>query len=231
MRPEGLKNPYKSHPIKYVSPGDYWRIFEAGADAMLEGLKKEGKHTDTLPQGFHVNVDMKGYLVFIPEDKEWYEVNPTWYNIWDYILVSLWGIKFCKDDTKYKMSTQEKKQAFLDNYPKLLVIADTAKAIGIGRRSHYDWIEADEVYKAQFIQLKKEIDTLRLEENLVEVHRRGLEKSDFLLMFETKAWAPELYREKQESRQFIGDIKIIMSIPAYDETLREVKQLKEGDNG
>ena len=127
------------------------------------------------------------------------------------------------------MSTQEKKQAFLDNYKGFGYITKTRKAIGVSYSNYYAWI-GDEVFSKQCNAIKKEIDTLRLEENLVEVHRRGLEKSDLLLMFETKALAPEIYREKVSESRFIGDIKIIMAIPGYDESLREVKQLKEGDN-
>ena len=36
-RPEGWKNPYKD-----TMNGDAWSDYEAGADAMLGGLKKEG---------------------------------------------------------------------------------------------------------------------------------------------------------------------------------------------
>ena len=130
------------------------------------------------------------------------------------------------------MSTEEKKQAFLDNYPKFIRATKTAEAIGIDESCHYRWIADDEEYKLAFQAIKKEVDSNRLEENLVEVHRRGLDKSDLLLMFETKALAPEIYREKVAESRFIGDIKIIMAIPGYDESLRltEVKQLKEGDN-
>ena len=118
------------------------------------------------------------------------------------------------------MSTQDKKQAFLDNYPKFVRATLTAEAIGIDESCHYRWIADDEEYKLAFQAIKKEVDSNRLEENLVEVHRRGLEKSDLLLMFETKALAPEIYREKVSESRFIGDIKIIMAIPGYDESLR-----------
>ena len=73
MRPEGwnklvkdlkfMNMPRTAEGLKNVE-----RVYEAGADAMLEGLKKEGE-----PQ--HLNCDdacskRKGYLVFIPEEKE-----------------------------------------------------------------------------------------------------------------------------------------------------------------
>ena len=48
MRPEGWDNPN----------GD------SEADAMLEGLKKEGTHTNVVDDG----LDIKGWRVFIPED-------------------------------------------------------------------------------------------------------------------------------------------------------------------
>lgn len=74
MRPKGWENPYSSdkvssYPTKdgtYLSYNphmDEYDSFEAGADAMLEGLKKEGRyglhHSDTFGG--------VGYLVFIEE--------------------------------------------------------------------------------------------------------------------------------------------------------------------
>ena len=67
-RPEGFKNPYKKRTPMYKGISVHYEAFEAGADAMLEGLKKEGE-----PR--HLECDCgcckpKGYLVFIPEEKE-----------------------------------------------------------------------------------------------------------------------------------------------------------------
>ncbi len=117
-------------------------------------------------------------------------------------------------------NTLDKKRAFLERYPDFLRATKTANAVGINNETHYDWLKTDEGYNKQFQALKKRIDSDRLEENLKEVHRRGLEKSDLLLMFETKALAPEIYREKVVTGPLIGDIKIIMAIPGYDESLR-----------
>ncbi len=117
-------------------------------------------------------------------------------------------------------NTKDKKRVFLERYPDFLRATKTANAIGINNETHYDWLKTDEEYSKQFQSLKKRIDSDRLEENLREVHRRGLEKSDLLLMFETKALAPEIYREKVADTRLIGDITIKMAIPGYDEGLR-----------
>ena len=121
-------------------------------------------------------------------------------------------------------TTKRKKQAFLDNYPKFLRATKTAEAIGIDESCHYRWLEADEVYKQAFQALKKEVDSDRLEEIENEIHDRSLDRdaygSSTLLMFEAKALHPSRYREQVPTHPLIGDIKIIMAIPAYDEKLR-----------
>ena len=81
MRPEGwdkrLESWFKRHPGRNIERV----VYEAGADAMLEGLKKHpfpvGHLANTI---FLTNLPYdatliehegkKGYLVFIPEDKE-----------------------------------------------------------------------------------------------------------------------------------------------------------------
>lgn len=122
------------------------------------------------------------------------------------------------------MNTQEKKQAFLDNYAKFIRATQTAKAIGIGIRTHYDWLKRDDVYNAAFARLKKEVDADRLEEVEKEIHDRSLDRdaygSSTLLMFEAKALHPSRYREQVSTHPLIGDIKIVMAIPGYDENLR-----------
>ena len=58
-RPEGWDNPY---PQEGEETGTYWTelVFEEGADAMLESLKKDGTHQTDIP----------GTVVFIPDDEE-----------------------------------------------------------------------------------------------------------------------------------------------------------------
>lgn len=72
-RPEGWDADKDAHIA--LRDNDTWvedehtACYEAGADAMLVGLRKEGKHTDALPSNFSITVDKKGVLVFIPEEE------------------------------------------------------------------------------------------------------------------------------------------------------------------
>lgn len=142
--------------------------------------------------------------------------------------------------TYSKMSTQEKKQAFLDNYPKFIRASKTAEAIGINACTHYEWLKDDGAYNQRFQALKKEVDSDRLEEIENEIHDRSLDRdaygSSTLLMFEAKALHPSRYREQVPTHPLIGDIKIVMAIPGYDESLRlkeaniiEGEVIKEGE--
>lgn len=121
-------------------------------------------------------------------------------------------------------TTKCNKQAFLDNYPKFLRATKTAEAVGITDQTHYAWLNTDEKYNKAFKELKKRVDSDRLEEIENEIHDRSLDRdaygSSTLLMFEAKALHPSRYREQVSTHPLIGDIKIIMAIPAYDEKLR-----------
>ena len=121
-------------------------------------------------------------------------------------------------------TTKRNKQAFLDNYPNFLRATRTAEAIGIGQVTHYLWLNTDEEYNKAFIELKKRVDSDRLEQIETEIHNRAMggesKQSDILLMFEAKALDPGKYREKQAIPMIMGNITIKMAIPAYDEKLR-----------
>jgi hypothetical protein len=71
-RPEGWENPYSREYLKELYGDrpyqleDYEaKIFEAGVNAMLEALRKQG--SDSTERGFRRT---KGVIVFIPDDKE-----------------------------------------------------------------------------------------------------------------------------------------------------------------
>ena len=71
MRPEGWENPY----ISSEGETGLSLAYEAGADAMLEGLNKNGVSTDEIGHtisGNKLNVwvdkHLKGKWVFIPEE-------------------------------------------------------------------------------------------------------------------------------------------------------------------
>ncbi len=68
MRPKDWKNPYR--PSKFVSGGPDWqkeRAYEAGADAMLEALRK---NEITVPDFIHFRTYGKkeGRVVLIPNE-------------------------------------------------------------------------------------------------------------------------------------------------------------------
>ena len=68
-RPKNWINPY----LQRAESGDWVdsKTFEAGADAMLEALKKEGTHTinhNVIP--VTIPGVGKGYVVFIPDEEE-----------------------------------------------------------------------------------------------------------------------------------------------------------------
>jgi len=85
-----------------------------------------------------------------------------------------------------------------------------AKA-GVGRRTHYQWLETDPEYRTQFEQSRKRIVQL-LEDEALRRAVEGVEKpisvngetkiireySDTLLIFLLKGAAPEKYRERYE---------------------------------
>ena len=80
-RPEGWKNDREKYLLKDIdiSIGNIWPvIYEAGADAMLEGLKKKGAYQEKGSQvgGLLINntpwagtCERNGWLVFIPEEE------------------------------------------------------------------------------------------------------------------------------------------------------------------
>lgn len=79
-RPEGWENPYSSKPIEELSQADYCLYekdfaFEAGADAMLEGLKGYDNSIYIAEEGVDGQITLprpliKGWLVFIPEENK-----------------------------------------------------------------------------------------------------------------------------------------------------------------
>ena len=124
--------------------------------------------------------------------------------------------------------THPKQRAFLEAYPKFGVTTETTKAIGIGETTIYDWFLKSRPLREAFEAVKKRIDATRLEENIKEVHRRGLEKSDLLLMFETKKLDTS-YREKVTAIHFTGVIKVELAVPRPPE-IETQKQIKEDNN-
>ena len=62
-RPEGWENPHIRHTAGGVAYKSEYRVYEAGADALLEGLRRIDLEEAEYQVWAH-----KGYLVFIPEE-------------------------------------------------------------------------------------------------------------------------------------------------------------------
>lgn len=129
--------------------------------------------------------------------------------------------------------THPKKLAFLENYKKFKRIHDTAKAIGVGVSTVYQWLQEDDVLSDKAEVIKKEIDAERLELYEAELDKRALtgsKQSDILLMFGLKALNRDKYEGKQ-AQAFQGTIIIQspMPKPDYVEGI-EPKLLTEGEN-
>lgn len=70
-RPEGWKNPHADTTLNYAY-NMQGLAFEAGADAMLEGLKKEGVYTygnHTPDIELEDAPEVSGHWCFIPEEE------------------------------------------------------------------------------------------------------------------------------------------------------------------
>lgn len=109
---------------------------------------------------------------------------------------------------KSKRKAPAKQKAFLAAYAKHGIVTAAARAARIARSQHYEWME-DPDYAAAF----EDAHEAAIHAYEEEVHRRAVkgvlkpvfyqgkkiasvrEYSDNLLMFQTKAMAPEKYRD------------------------------------
>ena len=105
---------------------------------------------------------------------------------------------------------QRKQSAFLAAFAEHATVAAAAKVADVGRRTHYDWLEADEAYAARFTDVEEgvtealEAEARRRAQHGVDepVHYQGKKVdtirrySDTLLIFLLKARRPEMYRER-----------------------------------
>lgn len=108
----------------------------------------------------------------------------------------------------------KKKASFLDAFERTATIDGAARAIGIARQTHYQWMAKDPDYAIAYARAD-EVATERLEQ---EARRRAMigteepvfhrgkvcghvrKYSDVLLIFLLKARRPETYRERFEHR-------------------------------
>lgn len=85
-----------------------------------------------------------------------------------------------------------RKAAFLIEYEMRGSLSVAAKAAGIVRRTHYDWLEKDQEYAKNFAAAKtRAIDALE-----TVAWDRAFEGSDLLLIFLLKANNPAKYRDR-----------------------------------
>jgi hypothetical protein len=91
-------------------------------------------------------------------------------------------------------ATTEAQTRFLDAFAELGTVKEAARAAGIGRRTHYFWLETDESYRQRFKDAEQEAaDTL-----LAEARRRALDRSDKLLLEMLRAHMPETFARRLE---------------------------------
>lgn len=97
-------------------------------------------------------------------------------------------------------TTQHKKNLFLQAYVETGTITHAAQAAGIGRRTHYNWLDEDEDYAVAFADAEQAaMDMLE-----GEARRRGFAGSDTLLIFLLKGGRPEKYADR---RHITGEVR------------------------
>jgi len=117
------------------------------------------------------------------------------------------------------ISTRAKKNAFIEAYAITGVITSAAKCSGVGRRTYYEWIDADPDFKlAAETAFERSVDSL--EDAAIDRARSGVQKqmfhngqpildengnkvyeykySDVLLIFLLKCRRPAVYGERTE---------------------------------
>lgn len=124
--------------------------------------------------------------------------------------------------TEKQQEIADVKKQFLEIYPAYGNIGDALKSVGLkSRNTFYAWLAADEQFEADFEEVKKDY----IEKLEKEADRRAIdgvnkpvfykgqlvtdkkgnpviikEYSDTLLIFRLKALAPDVYRERVESK-------------------------------
>jgi hypothetical protein len=110
----------------------------------------------------------------------------------------------------------KKQEAFLDAYAKLGTVLAAAKAAGIGRRTHYDWLEKDTKYAKQFENVHREFcDSIEH-----EIFRRGVVGVDKPVMHQGK---PVYHPDPTDPTKLLKDprtgLPVQVTIKDYSDTL------------
>ncbi len=95
--------------------------------------------------------------------------------------------------------TSKKKKLFLKAYglethESYLNISKACKASNVPRKTFYNWKDSDKEFKALF----EEVEEASLDEVELTARKRGLEKSDLLLIFYLKSKRPKVFGDKKE---------------------------------
>ena len=133
--------------------------------------------------------------------------------------------------------TEENKAAFLSEYPKYAQITETARILDIDRGTVHSWINKDEAFAEQFNALKKDIDRQEAEFYVRTIREVVSDKEtpaqSRLLgsFFMLKGLEPDKWREKTQPVLQVGDIRVTMAIPPYDDEmqLNQQGQVIEGE--
>ena len=131
------------------------------------------------------------------------------------------------------------KRAFLAAFRETGNVCLACKAAGVGRSSHYRWLEEEPAYREAFDQAKLQAaDVLE-----AEAYRRAVEGvlepvgwyrgvpggtvrkySDALLIFTLKGLLPDRYRERKDVRSVLANL----DVPALPDAL--IARLAAGEN-
>ena len=114
-------------------------------------------------------------------------------------------------------------RVFLAAFREMWIIRRACKVAGVGRQTHYDWMDASLGYQRAFAAAKEDAADSRE----AEVYRRAVkgvkkpvgcykgvagghvrEFSDLLLMFQLKALRPEKYRDRVEVRGAFANLDV-----------------------
>ena len=91
-----------------------------------------------------------------------------------------------------RIEPHPKKQAFLAAYSETGNVREAARAAGIDRGTHYDWLRKDPEYVTAFAHAQEDAaDTLE-----AVARNRAIQGSDLLTIFLLKGLRPERYRER-----------------------------------
>ena len=119
--------------------------------------------------------------------------------------------------------TAANKKRFLQAYPDYGQITETARNITLSANTIHNWMRDDADFKELFVTLKKEIDQQEAEMYARTIREIVLDKTTppqtRLLgsFFMLKGLEPERWRERPPTAVQVGDIRVIMAYPDYED--------------